>query len=62
MEMKKSFVLYADLAATVHKLSDEDAGKLLKMILNHANGEEIEAVSFSETLNFSRKDFKWVAG
>ena len=40
MEKKKSFVLYADFAETAHKLSNEDAGKLFKMILDHANGED----------------------
>jgi hypothetical protein len=38
--MKKSFVLYADFAETAHKLGDADAGKLFKMILDHANGED----------------------
>ena len=41
METKKSFVLYADFAETAHKLGDADAGKLFKMILDHANGEDI---------------------
>ena len=40
MESKKSFVLYADFAETAHKLGDADAGKLFKMILDHANGED----------------------
>ena len=40
METKKSFVLYADFAETAHKLGDADAGKLFKMILDHANGED----------------------
>lgn len=40
MDTKKSFVLYADFAETAHKLGDADAGKLFKMILDHANGED----------------------
>lgn len=37
---KKSFVLYSDLIHTVNKLSDEDAGKLLKHLLKYVNDEE----------------------
>ena len=53
MEKKKSFLLYADLADTVHKLSDEDAGKLLKMIFSHANGEDIETDNLLLDIVFS---------
>jgi len=37
--MKNSFILYNDLLPTVEKLSDETAGRLLKMILQYANGD-----------------------
>lgn len=36
---KKSFLLYCDLIHTVKKLSDEQAGKLLKHILSYVNDE-----------------------
>jgi len=38
-DMKNSFILYNDLLPTVEKLSDETAGRLLKMILQYANGD-----------------------
>jgi len=34
---KKSFLLYCDLIHTVHKLSDEQAGKLFKHVLEYVN-------------------------
>lgn len=36
---KKSFLLYCDLIHTVNKLSDEQAGKLLKHILSYVNDQ-----------------------
>lgn len=36
-ENKKSFVLYADLINTFEELSDEEAGKLMKLILRYVN-------------------------
>jgi len=39
MEAKKSFILYTDLVYTVEKLSDDIAGKLLKIILDYVNGK-----------------------
>jgi len=38
-EEKKSFVLYADYNTTAKKLSDEQAGKLYKIILAYVNDE-----------------------
>ena len=38
-DMKNSFILYNDLLPTVEKLPDETAGKLFKMILQFANGD-----------------------
>lgn len=38
-ENKKSFLLYCDLIHTVNKLSDEQAGILLKHILSYVNDE-----------------------
>ena len=37
--MKKSFLLYCDLKHTIDKLTDETAGRLLKLILDYANGD-----------------------
>lgn len=37
---KKGIILYRDLLPTVNKLTDEQAGKLLKIILDYANGNE----------------------
>ena len=36
-ENKKSFLLYCDLLHTVKKLSDEQAGKLFKHVLEYVN-------------------------
>ena len=52
-DKKKSFVLYADFADTAHKLSDADAGKLFKMILDHANGESTETDNLLLEIAFS---------
>jgi hypothetical protein len=41
-ENKKSFLLYCDLIHVVKKLSDEQAGKLLKHILSYVNDENPE--------------------
>jgi hypothetical protein len=39
---KKSFVLYCDIIHTLNKLSDEEAGKLFKLILSYVNDENPE--------------------
>ena len=39
---KKSFVLYCDLLTTVEKLTDEEAGKLIKHILLYVNDKNPE--------------------
>ena len=39
---KKSFILYADLIYTLEYLSDEDAGKVFKWVLNYVNDKEPE--------------------
>jgi hypothetical protein len=39
-ENKKSFLLYCDIIHTVKKLTDEQAGKLLKHILSYVNDED----------------------
>ena len=44
-ENKKSFVLYSDMIYTVEKLSDEDAGKLLKHLLLYVNDRDPEPVN-----------------
>lgn len=43
--IKNSFVLYNDYIDTTDELSDEEAGKLFKMILAKVNGREIECDS-----------------
>ena len=37
---KKSFVLYVDLLHTVEKLTDEEAGRLFKHILEYVNDKD----------------------
>ncbi len=41
MNKKKSFILYADLLKIVEQLPDEQAGKLLKIVLKFVNEEEV---------------------
>jgi len=43
MDSKKSFILYTDLIHTIKKVSDEDAGKLFKIILEYVNDLNPEA-------------------
>ena len=40
MENKKSFILYADIESTVELLSDEDAGRLFRIILAYVNDKD----------------------
>jgi uncharacterized phage protein (TIGR02220 family) len=40
MKDKKSFLLYCDLIHTIHKLPDEQAGKLFKIILDYVNDND----------------------
>ena len=40
MKGKKSFLLYADLIHTFEDLSDEEAGKLIKIILDYVNDKD----------------------
>ena len=42
MEGKKSFVLYADVKTTLDELTDEQAGKLFKTVLDYVNDENPE--------------------
>lgn len=42
MERKNSFVLYSDYLEHFELLSDEDAGKLIKVILRYTSGGEID--------------------
>jgi len=37
MEKKKSFVLYCDIEPTIAKLTDDEAGKLFKHLLQYVN-------------------------
>jgi hypothetical protein len=64
--MKTSFVIYTDIKATVDKLSDEDAGKLFKLMIDFSNGIERTPDSFVLDLVFTpikqqmiRDEFKW---
>lgn len=40
---KESFVLYTEIRDTVHLMTDEEAGLLLKMILNYESGLPLDA-------------------
>ena len=40
MEGKNSVIIYADWITTVARMPDEDAGKLLKLILEYINDKE----------------------
>lgn len=40
--MKNSFILYTEQKAVIDKLTDEQAGKLIKAIYAHETGEEME--------------------
>jgi hypothetical protein len=48
----KGFVLFKDYISVVNMLSDEMAGKLFKIILEYANGNEIEITDFTLKLVF----------
>lgn len=52
MENKKSFVLYCDIINTVEKLSDKDAGLLLKHILNYVNDRNPKSPNFITEIAF----------
>lgn len=62
---KKSFVLYVDLLHTVEKLTDEEAGKLFKHILEYVNDKDPEADRVTELVfepikrQFKRDLKKW---
>ena len=49
-ENKKSFILYCDIIHTIEKLSDEQAGKLLKHILRYVNDLNPKSDSFTEII------------
>lgn len=64
---KKSFVLYCDLLSTVEKLSDDDAGKLMKHLLRYVNDHDpeppstlIDLVFEPIRLQLKRDLVKWV--
>lgn len=66
MENKKSFVLYCDLIHTVGKLPDEQAGQLLKIILDYVNDNDpviedlLLSVSFEPIRQQLKRDLeKW---
>jgi hypothetical protein len=64
MQGKKSFVLYADLMEIVYELSDEEAGKLIKMIVDYVNDKDpttddrIISLSFKPIKNSLKADLK----
>jgi hypothetical protein len=47
---KKGFILYSDLIHTINKLSDEQAGKLFKHILEYVNDKNPESDQFTEVV------------
>jgi hypothetical protein len=61
---KKSFVLYCDLMEIVHDLSDEEAGKLIKMIVDYVNDknpvseDRIISLAFRPIKNSLKSDLK----
>ena len=56
MKGKKSFVLYCDLMDIVHDLSDEEAGKLIKIIVDFVNDKNPE--TNDRILNLAWKPIK----
>lgn len=66
MEGKKSFVLYADLMDIVNDLDNEQAGKLIKMVVDYVNDrnpetdEQIIKIAFKPIKNQLKRDLqKW---
>lgn len=61
---KKSFILYCDLMEIVHELTDEEAGKLLKIIVDYVNDKNPEIndrsinLAFIPIKNALKKDLK----
>lgn len=41
-EDKKGFIMFLSFADIIQELTDEEAGKLLKAIMHHENGEEVD--------------------
>lgn len=41
-EGKKGFIMFLSFADIIQELTDEEAGKLLKAIMHHENGEEVD--------------------
>jgi len=66
-ENKKGFILYADQRGTFTKLSDEQAGKLVKHIFSYVNDENPESdfiteLAFESIKQKLKRDFvKWEA-
>src|SRR3990172_1576695 len=64
MEGKKSFILYCDLMEIVHDLTDEEAGKLIKLIIDYVNDkdpkceERIISLAFKQIKNSLKSDLK----
>ena len=64
MENKKSFVLYSDLMDIVNDLSDEQAGKLIKIIVDYVNDRNPEVedqllkIAFLPIKNQLKRDLK----
>lgn len=66
MEGKKSFVLYSDLMDIVQDLNDEQAGKLIKLIVDYVNDrnpstdDQIIKIAFTPIKNQLKRDLqKW---
>lgn len=66
MEGKKSFVLYSDLMDIVHELNDEQAGKLIKMVVDYVNDrnpttdDQLINIAFKPIKNQLKRDLqKW---
>jgi len=64
MEGKRSFLLYCDLMEIVHDLTDEEAGQLIKMVVDYVNDKNpitenrILSLAFRPIKNSLKSDLK----
>ena len=66
-EGKKGFIMFLSFADIIHELTDEEAGRLLKAIMQHEGGEEVDLgndrllkVAYTAiTADIDRQDEKW---
>ena len=66
-EGKKGFIMFLSFADIIQELTDEEAGRLLKAIMQHEGGEEVDLgndrllkVAYTAiTADIDRQDEKW---